>query len=100
MSNQVSNVELTEAVSNQTNGQSIFENPLELVQDLEIKLHSPLGEADISVRELMELKQGSVVSLNTQLNQPLSLYLKDKLIAKGHLVAVGNSYGIEIIEIA
>ena len=71
----------------------------ELVQGLRVSLEARLGEAPMTVEELMALKAGSVVTLETGLADHLDLYLNGTLVARGEIVAVGDKFGVRIVEI-
>ena len=51
------------------------------------------------MREVMELQPGSVIQLNQLANDPVGLYVNDKLIAYGEVVVVEDNFGIKITEL-
>jgi flagellar motor switch protein FliN/FliY len=51
------------------------------------------------MREVMELQPGSVIQLNQAANDPVGLYVNDKLIAFGEVVVVEDNFGIKITEL-
>lgn len=83
--------------SNSTN--LAIEKDYDLIKDVEVTLNAFIGDTKIPVGDLFSLETGSVVSLETKLDEPVTLCLKDKVIAKGNIVAVGDSFGVEISEI-
>lgn len=99
MTEKISNVELNDLSTDKSSKKNVLEKDYSLIKDVEVSLTALIGEAKISVNELFSLKKGSVVSLQTKLNETAYLYLKEKLVAKGNIVAVEDSYGIEITEI-
>ena len=50
--------------------------------------------------QMMALEKGSVVTLETGLADHVDLFLNDALIARGEIVAVGDKYGVRIVEVA
>jgi flagellar motor switch protein FliN/FliY len=58
------------------------------------------GHATASVGELLALKEGAVMPLDTALNAPFDLMLGDQVVARGELVAVGDQFGVRITEVA
>jgi len=72
----------------------------ELLRGLRVSLEARLGEARMTVEQLMALKQGSVVTLETSLADRVELFLNDALVARGEIVAVGEKFGVRIVEIA
>ena len=70
-----------------------------LLGSVRVALTARLGEADMTVDGIMGLKAGAVVTLGTGLADHVDLYLNDTLVARGEVVAVGDKYGVRIIDI-
>lgn len=73
-------------------------NP-QLLHAMQVTIEAHLGCSEMSVEELMALKSGSVVTLDTGLSEQLDLYLNGTLVARGTIVAVGEKFGIRITEV-
>lgn len=71
-----------------------------LIAGVEVVLEARLGAAVMTVAKLMELKAGDCVALDAALNQDVELRLNGVTVANGELVAVGDSFGVRIVEIA
>jgi flagellar motor switch protein FliN len=71
----------------------------ELLRAMRVTLEARLGRAEMTVEELMALKSGSVVSLEAGLADHLDLYLNGTLVARGVIVAVGDKFGVRIVEV-
>jgi flagellar motor switch protein FliN len=67
--------------------------------DVNVTLNAVLGQGNITVRQLLALRTGDVVDLNTALNGQVQLTLNGKLVAYGELVAVEDRFGVRISEI-
>jgi len=72
----------------------------DLFRGVRVALRARLGDAAMTVDEIMALKSGSIVTLGTGLADHVDLYLNDTLVARGEIVAVGDKYGVRIVEIA
>jgi flagellar motor switch protein FliN len=72
----------------------------ELLRGVKVSLDVRLGETVMTVEELMALKSGAVVTLGTGLADHVDLYLNDKLVARGEIVAVGDKFGVRIAQLA
>jgi flagellar motor switch protein FliN len=70
-----------------------------LLGDVEIVLEARLGEGRMTVASLLTLKSGSMVELTTSIADHAGLYLNDKLVARGEIVAVGDKFGVRITEL-
>lgn len=71
----------------------------ELLRGVRVLLEARLGKAAMTVEEMMALKAGSVVTLEAGLADHVDVYLNDVLIARGEVVAVGENYGVRIVDI-
>ena len=81
------------------------DNPLgkinpKLIETVSVTLEAYLGEARMTVAELTALKDSSVVPLDAALNQAVELRLNGVAVARGELVAVGDSFAVRLSEIA
>jgi flagellar motor switch protein FliN/FliY len=72
----------------------------ELLRGVRVALEAKLGQANMSVEEMMSLKSGAVVTLETGLADHVDLCLNGTLVARGEIVAVGDKFGVRIVEIA
>ena len=72
----------------------------EVFKSVEVALQAKLGPARLTVSELLALRAGSVVTLDAKMSDLIDLRLNDSTIARGEIVAVGDHFGIRIIEIA
>lgn len=77
----------------------IFERDYSLIEDVEVNVVAKLGNVKMPIGELFALTKGSIVTLDALISQPLTLYVKDNPVAKGHIVSVDDSFGIEVSEI-
>lgn len=74
-------------------------NAIDLVKDVPLTLEVRLGQGSITVQELLDLRDGSVVQLQRRVDDPVDVLFNDKVIARGQLVASGNRFGVRITEI-
>lgn len=71
-----------------------------ILRDVKVSLAIRLGEASLTVEELLELRSGSVVKLDRLLTEPIDLQLNGAVVARGEIVAVDDNFGVRILEIA
>lgn len=71
-----------------------------VLQGVNVDLDARLGEVSLSVKALLALKQGSVLTLDRQLNELVELRLNDVVVARGEIVAVDDKFGVRIFEVA
>lgn len=72
---------------------------LDIVKNVKVKLEVRVGEAELTVDELLSLGQGSVVQLMRSTMAPVDLLIDGKVVARGHLVAADDNFGIQISEL-
>lgn len=77
----------------------IEDHKLNLVLDVKVQLTVRLGSCELPMREMLELGPGAVIQLNQRANDPVSLYVNDKLIARGEVVVLEEAFGIKITEL-
>lgn len=60
-----------------------------------------VGKAKPMIADLLKLGRGSVLPLNSRINDPVEIYIGDKLIAKGELQEMENSdrLGVRLTEV-
>jgi flagellar motor switch protein FliN/FliY len=72
----------------------------ELFREVRVALQVRLGEAAMTVGDMLALKSGAIVSLDTGLADYVNLYLNEMLVARGEIVAVGDKYAVKIVDVA
>lgn len=71
-----------------------------IFKDVRVALQASLGQASLTVQELLALKAGSILKLDLKVNELVELHLNNSLVARGEIVAVDNNFGLRIVEIA
>lgn len=72
---------------------------LELILDVPVTLSMELGRSRISIRDLLQLNQGSIVKLDRPAGEPLDVLVNGCLIARGEVVVVNERFGLRITQI-
>ena len=73
--------------------------PVDLLLDATVAVTACLGDTEIEVRELLQLGKGSVVKLDRAVGEPVDLFLRGHMFARGRLVVVGEQLGVRVEEI-
>jgi len=95
----VRSVELSELEPGSARGGTLFDENSELLKNVKVRLSVSVGTCELTVKDLLGLKEESVLTLNKETQEPVDVVLDGKLIARGHLVAVDDSFGVRISEI-
>lgn len=78
---------------------SASEINLDVILDVPVTLALEVGRARISIRNLLQLSQGSVVELERDAGDPLDIYVNDMLIAHGEVVVVNDRFGVRLTDV-
>ena len=95
----VQKIKLETLEQNEGSGKALFGENLDLIRNVKVRLSVSVGSCDLTVRDLFELQADSVVPLDKATRDPVDILLDGKVIARGHLVAVDDSFGVRISEI-
>ena len=72
---------------------------LDFVLDIPLRVTVELGRTKMSIRELLQLGQGTVIELNKLAGEALEVLVNDKLVARGEVVVVNEKFGIRLTDI-
>jgi len=72
---------------------------LDMVMDIPVTISMEIGRTRISIRNLLQLSQGSVVELDRLAGEPMDVLVNDTLIAHGEVVVVNDKFGIRLTDI-
>jgi flagellar motor switch protein FliN/FliY len=72
---------------------------LNTVLDVRVQLSVRLGSCQLAMRDVLELNPGATLQLSQRANDPVGLYVNDKLIALGEVVVVEENFGIKITQL-
>lgn len=73
---------------------------LEIIMDVELPIVVRLGEAEMSLEEVLALRAGSIIELNKQVDEPAELIVNNKVVAYGEVVVVQEHFGLRITRLA
>jgi flagellar motor switch protein FliN/FliY len=72
---------------------------LDLILDVGVTVALEVGRTRITVRELLQLTQGSILELDRLAGEPLDVLVNGVRIARGEVVVVNEKFGIRLIEV-
>ncbi|OLO05847.1 type III secretion system cytoplasmic ring protein SctQ [Salinicola socius] len=70
------------------------------VNDLPVRLTCELGRLEMSLGELRQLGEGSVLPLQRRPDQAVDLVVNGRTMGRGRLVAIGDAIGVQIERLA
>lgn len=80
-------------------GHSILSGNLDVIQNVKVKLSVRMGDAIVSIGELMSMKEEHILKLDAALDSPVDVLLEGNIVARGQLVAVDDNFGVRITEL-
>ncbi len=72
---------------------------LDSILDIPVTISMEVGRSQISIRNLLQLNQGSVVELDRIAGEPLDVMVNGTLIAHGEVVVVNDKFGIRLTDV-
>lgn len=72
---------------------------LDVILDIPVAISMEVGSTDITIRNLLQLNQGSVVELDRLAGEPLDVLVNGTLIAHGEVVVVNEKFGIRLTDV-
>jgi flagellar motor switch protein FliN len=72
---------------------------MELLLDVELPVSVSFGYSEMSLKDILKLGTGSVIELDKSVNDPVTIIVNHKPIAKGEVVMVDGNYGVRVLEV-
>lgn len=98
--NQNTDTEAMELDEFQSSPNNPTDNPdLDVILDIPVTISMQVGSTSISIRNLLQLNQGSVIELDRLAGEPLDVLVNGTLIAHGEVVVVNEKFGIRMTDV-
>lgn len=72
---------------------------LDVILDIPVNISMEVGSTEITIRNLLQLNQGSVIELDRLAGEPLDVLVNGTLIAHGEVVVVNEKFGIRLTDV-
>ncbi len=92
-------VELDELHETQAPISGEEQRKLDAILDIPVTISMEVGRSHISIRNLLQLNQGSVVELDRVAGEALDVLVNGTLIAHGEVVVVNDKFGIRLTDV-
>lgn len=93
------NVEKFELHQFDTTEDKVYNESIELIQEIPIDITVELGRTIRKIGEILEYGPGTIIELDKLLGEPLEIYANGKFIAKGEVVVIDDNFGVRITDI-
>ena len=91
--------ELAEETMDAETAARVSAENMRLLENIDVALTVEVGKAEIKIRDLLRLNEGSVIELDRLAGDPLDILANGTMIATGEVVMVGERFGIRLTEI-
>jgi flagellar motor switch protein FliN len=72
---------------------------LSRLQNVPVELAVEIGRTQMTIGQTLQLRPGSVVSLNRLAGEPVDLLVNGKPIARGEVVVIDEEFGLRVTDI-
>ena len=72
---------------------------LDILLDVALQVTVEVGRARMTIQDLLQLGQGSVIELEKLAGEPLDIYVNGKQVARGEAVIVNEKFGVRLTDI-
>jgi len=72
---------------------------LDVILDIPVTIAMEVGSTSITIRNLLQLNQGSVIELDRLAGEPLDVLVNGTLIAHGEVVVINEKFGIRMTDV-
>lgn len=68
------------------------------LRNVKMALDVVIGSSQITVEGLSEMGEGSIIELDRLAGEPVDVVVADRLVAKGEVVVIDESFGVRVTE--
>jgi len=72
---------------------------LDVILDIPVTIAMEIGRTQLSIRNLLQLNQGSIVELDRLAGEPMDVLVNGTLVAHGEVVVVNEKFGIRLTDV-
>jgi flagellar motor switch protein FliN/FliY len=72
---------------------------IDVILDIPVTISMEVGSTEITIKNLLQLNQGSVIELDRLAGEPLDVLVNGTLIAHGEVVVVNEKFGIRMTDV-
>lgn len=71
----------------------------DVLKSVPVTLSVEVGRTRMKIRDLLRLKQGSVIELERSAGEPLDVLVNNTVVAQGEIVLVNERYGVRLTRV-
>lgn len=100
MSNETESVkQVAEAAESVAKAAQELPRNIDFLLDVSLRVTVEVGRTRMTIQDLLQLGQGSVVELTKLAGEPLDVYINERHVARGEAVIVNEKFGVRVTDI-
>lgn len=72
---------------------------IDFLMDVTLQVTVEVGRARMTIQDILQLGQGSVIELEKLAGEPLDIYVNNRQVARGEAVIVNEKFGVRLTDI-
>jgi flagellar motor switch protein FliN/FliY len=72
---------------------------LDMLLDIPLKVTVELGRTKRTIKDILDLSQGSIIELDKLAGEPVDILVNETLIAQGEVVVIDENFGVRVTDI-
>jgi flagellar motor switch protein FliN len=72
---------------------------IDLILDVELPISVLFGHSEMQLKDVLKLGAGSIIELDKAVDDPVTIVVNHKPVAKGEVVMVDGNYGVRVLEV-
>ena len=72
---------------------------LEMLLDVPVTMTVEVGRKSLTIKELLSLTPGSVVSFDRSVTEPMDIMINGTLVARGEVVSADGKFGLRLVDV-
>lgn len=72
---------------------------IDLIMDVALEVTVELGRTKKSISEVLDFAPGTIIELDKVAGEPVEVYVNGKMVARGEVVVIEESFGVRVTEI-
>lgn len=72
---------------------------MDLLRDVNLDIKIELGRTKMSFDEILQLRRGSVVTLDKLAGDPVDIYVNGRLVARGEVLVLNDNFCVRVAEL-
>ncbi len=72
---------------------------LDMLMDVPVTMTVEVGRKSLTIKELLSLTPGSVVSFDRSVTEPMDIMINGTLVARGEVVSAEGKFGLRLVDV-